>query len=341
VNNEKKITIQEIAKQAEVSPATVSLVLNGKAGVNEITRKRVLECAKNSKYVSTSFKALRKSMTKRLAVIPPHSVGTMSKEFQSDLYKSIIDACHTYDCDAVYTALKELEGRVELPEIIALREVDGIILLGDTNDYVYNFLNNTGIPIVILDSHSLCEDRLCVYVDYQQAAFTAVHYLIELGHKDIAYIGDEQQHLFNMSVFSGFQEALQQENIALNVNRIQMNVLDQTTFYAAMDMLFKSGVDMPTALFCSSDLPAIMALGYLNEHAIHVPENVSVIGIDDLAISRLIIPSLTTVRVNRVELGRLGVKLLIDDVAERKVSSIILPSDELIIRKSTSAPCAK
>ena len=338
VNTKKRPTLREIAKQAEVSPATVSLVLNGKAGVNDITRRRVLECAKNSKYASASFHTFEENETKRFAVILPYPISEISESFQTELSKSIIDACRTYGCDAVYTSIKDIDGRIELPDAIALKDVNGIIFVGDINDYLYGFLSSAGLPVVILDSHCLRDDRLCVYVDYQQAAFTATHYLIGLGHKDIAYIGNEQQHLFNMSVFAGFQAALQQENMTLNVNRIQMNVFDYATFYAAMDTLFDSGTCMPTALFCASDLPAILALNYLATHTIRVPEEVSLAGIDDLTMSQLVIPSLTTVKVDRKELGRLGVKLLLDKTVGKETASITLPSNKLIVRNSTAKP---
>ena len=335
----KRPTIRELAKLAGVSPATVSLVINKKAGVNAETRKRVLDIAEQTDYLPGTSLRRTAGRTGNIAVILPQSYSKISEMFQIELNESIIDACGRQACNAVFTSVREESGRPCLPDILEERDVDGIILIGDTDDYTYELLKNTDLPIVMLDCNNYREDRPSVNVDYQQAAYAAANFLIGLGHQDIAYIGNEQVHQFNMRVFSGFQNAVQEAKLQLiSVNRIQMNVYDELSFDAAMQTLFESGQVFPTALFCATDLHAIYALHYLANHGVKVPQDVSVIGMDDLLLSKYVFPPLTTIRVNRIEMGKLGVDMLIKKISDHKMNCVILPSNELIIRGSTAPP---
>ncbi len=336
---EKKLSIRELAKLAGVSPATVSLAINKKAGVNAATRKRVLEIAEAHGYLSDLSIQRTASGIKNIAVVLHRYPSKVSEVFQTELNQSVIDACLKEAYNAVFTSIRNAANNPSLPGILLAQDVDGIISIGDTDEYTFGLLLSTGLPLVMLDSSTCREDAPSVYVDYQQAAYAATNYLISLGHRDIAFIGNEQQHQFNMRVFGGFQNAMQEGSLQLiSVNRIQMNVFDETSCDTAMETLFDSRQEYPTALFCATDLHAIYALNYLIHRGIKVPGDVSIIGVDDLIPSKFVYPPLTTIRVNRVEIGRLGVELLLKKIAGRDTGSVILPSNELIIRGTTAAP---
>lgn len=335
---EKRLTIRGLAKLAGVSPATVSLAINKKAGVNAATRKRVLEIAEEHGYLDLSNQRTAGGR-KNIAVVLHRYPSKVSEVFQTELNQSVIDACEQAAYNAVFTSMRNAKGNPSLPGILLARDVDGIISIGDTDEYTFDLLLSAGLPIVMLDSSNCREDVPSVYVDYRQAANTATNYLIELGHRDIAFIGNEQQHQFNMRVFSGFQNAMQEKSLQLiSVNRIQMNVFDEASCDTAMETLFSPGQEYPTALFCATDLHAIYALNYLIHRGVKVPRDVSIIGVDDLILSKFVYPPLTTIRVNRVEIGRLGVELLLRKIAGQETGCVILPSNELIIRGTTAPP---
>lgn len=336
---EKKLTIRELAKLAGVSPATVSLAINKKAGVNAATRKRVLEIAEQNDYfLGTSIRGTA-GRTSNIAVVLHRFPSKVSEVFQTELNQSVIDACEKEAYNAVFTSIRNAKGTPSLPGILEARDVDGIISIGDTDDYTFDLLRSTGLPLVMLDSSNYREDLPSVYVNYQQSAYAATNYLIGLGHRDIAFIGNEQQHQFNMRVFSGFQNAMQEKSLQLiSVNRIQMNVFDEASCDTSMETLFASGQEYPTALFCATDLHAIYALNYLIHRKIKVPREVSIIGVDDLILSKFVYPPLTTIRVNRVEIGRLGVELLLKKIGGQEINCVVLNSNELIIRGTTAPP---
>ena len=335
---EKKLTIRELAKLAGVSPATVSLAINKKAGVNAATRKRVLEIAEQNDYFpGTSIRGTA-GRTSNIAVVLHRFPSKVSEVFQTELNQSVIDACEKEAYNAVFTSIRNAKGTPSLPGILEARDVDGIISIGDTDDYTFDLLRSTGLPLVMLDSSNYREDLPSVYVNYQQSAYAATNYLIGLGHRDIAFIGNEQQHQFNMRVFSGFQNAMQESLQLISVNRIQMNVFDEASCDTSMETLFASGQEYPTALFCATDLHAIYALNYLIHRKIEVPREVSIIGVDDLILSKFVYPPLTTIRVNRVEIGRLGVELLLKKIGGQEINCVVLNSNELIIRGTTATP---
>jgi DNA-binding LacI/PurR family transcriptional regulator len=138
-------------------------------------------------------------------------------------------------------------------------------------------------------------------------------------------------------MFNGFQKATTEEDITLGMNRIQISVHDEDSLIDCIEHAL-SGPQPPTALFCATDYYAIHAIRYLHTRGMRVPDDVSIVGIDDISISRFIIPSLTTVRIDREAMGLLGVELLQKIISMEECSSATLPHCDLIVRESTAPP---
>ncbi len=177
---EKRLTIRGLAKLAGVSPATVSLAINKKAGVNAATRKRVLEIAEEHGYLDLSNQRTAGGR-KNIAVVLHRYPSKVSEVFQTELNQSVIDACEQAAYNAVFTSMRNAKGNPSLPGILLARDVAGMISIGATDEYTFALLVSADLPIVMLDSSNCREDVPSVYVDYRQAANTATNYLIELG----------------------------------------------------------------------------------------------------------------------------------------------------------------
>ncbi|NLW53465.1 MAG: LacI family transcriptional regulator, partial [Clostridiaceae bacterium] len=173
--------------------------------------------------------------------------------------------------------------------------------------------------------------------DYRTAAFRAATYLINMGHRDIAYIGNHSETLqdFNLLTFSGFQKATSQNNISLGTNRIQLEAHDEDSLQECINKAL-NGPSRPTALFCTTDYYAILAIRYLHSQGINVPDDISIISIDNLPISKFMTPSLTTVRIDREKIGTRGFELIQKLINQEECESIVIDSYDVIVRESVA-----
>lgn len=333
----KKPTTREIAKKAGVSPAAVSFALNGKKGISEETRQTILEIARSMDYNPQGAKSRENSgenMPHNIAVLFRADLNFIDQLFYNELNISIMQACEGSPYNLIFTSTRNSP---TLPEVISQKNVEGIMIYGDVDQSIIDEIVALEIPFVVLDSSRRNDGQLAVRIEYDAASYLATRHLIELGHRDIAFIGNDNMHDFNVLTFSGFQRAAAESAIALSMNRIQISVYGEASLYASIDNAL-SGPDMPTALFCATDFYAIHAIRYLYTKGVRVPEDISVVGIDDLVLSRFTIPALTTVRIDRDLIGKYGFELLVRKIRGEACESIRLPIGELIIRESTAIP---
>lgn len=336
----KRLTIRNIAQLAGVSPAAVSFAINNREGLSPETRKRILEIVEKTGYEPERI-GVRESQTRtnNIAIITRKDLNYMDQLFYTELNNSVMQASDGLPYNLMYAPAYSLNGYVMLPEVITSWQVDGVLAYGDVEQAILDAVAALKIPLVVLDSSRQNSDGLTVSVDYETASYVAVRHLIELGHRDIAYIGNEEMHDFSIRTFNGFQRAIMESALDLSINRIQMNVFDESSLYAGIDhaMLGKKG---PTAMFFTTDFYAIHAMRYLHGKNIRVPEDISIIGIDDIILSKFCIPSLSTVNVDRESMGELGFELLMKRISNEACESITLPSCDLVIRESTCPPDA-
>lgn len=336
----EKITTIDIARIAGVSPSAVSIALNGKPGISEKTRARILNIVKQTGYLHHAPGRLNSSSA-NIAVLFRNELPLQDRLFYTELNTSVMEACESLSYNLLITSTFFKGAGLAFSDVLRSDMLDGILSFGDIDRAVYAELKSLNIPIIVLDSSRRTGDLcLSVQVDYEHAAYTATKHLLDLGHKDIAFIGNNKQHDFNLLVFEGFRRATSEAKIALGTNRIQLNVYDEDSLGSCIDEAL-SGLRLPTALFCATDFYAMRALRKLYHKGIRVPYDISVIGIDDVLSSKYLIPALTTMAVDRQEMGRLGIELLQKAINCEPCQSVILPQCKLIVRESTAPPRAK
>jgi LacI family transcriptional regulator len=335
-----KLTTREIARLAGVSPTAVSFALNGKPGISDETREHILKLAEKTGYVpAVHAPAVRDAQRpKRIAVVYPESLRPIDQLFYMELNSCVMLASAGFDL--FFTHLSMKDGKVKMPEIILSHGVDGVLVFGNIHSEVTRRLHAMNFPVVELDSSRHYPGQVSVSADYSTAAYTAVRHLLELGHKDIAYIGNNEMHDFYLQTFAGFQKAAMEAGLSLDMSRIQFGIRDEQTLHDAVDGLIHSST-LPTAFFCATDFYAVHTIERLHLAGLRVPEDVSVIGIDDTIISRFTVPALTTVRIDREALARRGFEVLSELLAGQPQQSIVIPSSDLVIRESTAPPAAR
>ena len=332
-----KITNRDIAKLAGVSPAAVSLAINGKPGISEETREKVLAIARQNNYCtgSTSVRVLRERST-YIAALFRTDAPLEDQAFYAELSTSAMVACRELGYTLVSTYITGEDSMLELPPSIRGGEVDGVLIFGDQEPGIYVELSRIGIPFVVLDS-SRSSQYPSVYVDYSKAAYIATKHLIDLGHRDIAYLSNGTLHDFNTLTLNGFQQATTEAGIALYPNRFQIDLEDTETVEQCLAKAL-AGPCRPTAIFCTVDFYALKVIRKLHAMGYRVPEDISIVGIDDVAVSQLVLPSLTTMRIDRDEMIREGLQMLTKMLQGKTCGHKHMPTPKLILRETTCPP---
>ena len=333
----KKVTYRDIALAAGVSVTAVSFALTGKDGVNDATRATIFETAQRLGYTLPS--PARKVLN--IALLFRSELHEFDQLFYSEMNTFLIDAGRSLPCNLIMTTAFYDEDEVRFSDILYTGKIDGLLVFGDPDVNILGAIIGLKIPFVILDSsrrYDSSDSCLAVCVDYEEAAYQAACYLIDRGHTDIAYIGNNSKSIqdFTLLTFRGFQKATEKHGIALNTNRIQLDISDEISLRRAVDRAIE-GNGRPTALFCCADYYAIFAIRYLHSRNLRVPEDISVISIDDIHLSRFLSPALTTVRINQEEIVRRGIALLMDRIRGNDVQSITIRDFEIAARESVAA----
>lgn len=328
------ITIDDVARLAQVSKATVSFVLNGKKGVSQATRDKVMAVIEQLNYRPTmNSKRLYYQKSFTIAAVFDKTVHTSNNLFYYDIMNALLKRCIAYNYVLVYSEYSMEDGQPVLPDNILNKDVDGLIFMKDIPLVLISRLNGLGIPFVVVDDHSAHSSLYTVRTDYRLAAYTAAKYLISQGHRQIGFIGNANISAFYLDTLTGCQDALREAELPLNLtfcyDRIDCRARIEETFAG-----FREKPNRPTAFFCMEDLLAIELIRFCQKTGIDVPGELSVIAIDDIIPSDLIYPGLTTIALEKEEMSFAAIDILIDLISGRKTQSKVIPSNRIVIRDS-------
>lgn len=324
--------IQQVAKMAGVSVATVSRVLNGNTGVTVKTRLKVEESIKKMNYEPSMLgRNLRKSESRLLLVLIPN----LSNPFYVEIIKGIEttalgDGYQILVCETDSDPEKE---NIYL-NLVRQKIADGIISMDPAVNMDSLEQLAEGYPVVQCSEHSIDSDIPYVIVNNKNAAYQVVKHLIRMGHEKIALINSDDKFLYARERQKGYQEALIEHGIPINSDYIHFS--QQLGFeYGQQTMrnILKLK-DKPTAVFAVSDVLAIGALKEIHANGIHVPNEMALVGFDNIEFSNMTHPTLTTVAQPMYKMGTIAAKMLMDKIKGNDLENIIL-DHELVIREST------
>lgn len=337
----QKTTIKKIAALAGVSTTTVSYVLNNRPGISQKTRNLVLRIAEQENYVLNSHSNHQYPKFNIYLIIDEFS--SFGSLFYSTILDSLSITAGKYGYNIIISNKVSSFRESEIVQAILRGDVDGVILLHDPDAEAYFFLKQCHVPFVVIDSHTKSADFPRVCVDYDIAAYTAVDHLLSLGHNKIAFIGQQTVPDFYISTFHGYRKALQTHHVDLRPEWIQTEACDFESAFNCMKQILNCD-NQPTAIFCASDLFALASMNCIQKHGKRVPWDYSVVGIDDLHISQIYYPALSTIHLDTYEMAFKAIELLskMVDPDSNHVSqqTVFLESDSLIIRESTAPPMA-
>jgi len=332
----EKLTIRDIARMAEVSTTAVSFVLNNRPGVSDATRKRVQEIIRQTGFtpnIHTRRLNLKRSFT--IHVVMRQYDYSLFNLFAMDVLTGIFKESKHRGYSIIFTALEKEIDCSELMEVIHSKDADGIIFIQVYNESVIRMLQEEQFPYLCVDSHAPQDGSIpLLEVNYYDAAYRAIRYLADKGHKDIGFLISARHEEFHKYTLAGFHDALRDTGLVCRPEWMQQvvhNIPQPAT--AAMEKIL-SCPEWPTAMFCASDTYAANAMQYAKAQGLRVPEDISFIGLDDLVISEYTNPAITTMGLDKIAMGRQAMSTLFQMMNGSSYEPVSLLPTALIERSS-------
>lgn len=327
----KEITMKDIAKEANVSVATVSHVINQTKKLSEATQKKVLEVIDKYNYVPNSAaKNLRQQSTKTAGLV----VSSFPDSFVTEMIFGIEERAKEMGYNLLLVNTNEdSEYEEKTINLLHSKLVDGIILSPTSGDisYLQNYTNDN-FPIVMVNRYdSRINNIPRVTGDNFQVGYDATTHLLKHGHKKIGFIYAYKNVSTADDRIKGYQEALNQFNIAFNEEYLVQGYATVRGGEAATVQLIEEGT---TALFVQNDLMTIGSIGKINELGLTIPDDVAIVGFGDFSSSHIIQPPITNIVLPPETIGRTAFDVLLNKINNPKYMSHIELPPSMIIRKS-------
>jgi LacI family transcriptional regulator len=334
--------IFDIARIAGVSRKTVQRVLNNASNVHPDTRAKICRVMEEHHYEPNEIaRKLSSKKTKTIGIFIVQDV-TRYKLYIDDLFfGTVIGAMISYCAERGYKALVTIIDVSNIDPLLSIykqKSIDGGLLISWSNiQSVIDRVTAAGFHIGVFDQNNVShpnKELLIPFLNNYQSAYEATSYLLELGHEDLAIITGDSNNPSSSERLHGFMDAVQERGLTVPESNIYYGNFTEEVGVTAVEYWIREDC-LPKALFCSNDLLAYGVLKTLLNHGVSVPEQISVIGFDDLLISQYTHPPLTTMRVPRIEMAVALTNRLINKLENNEdENSKMHFQAELIVRSS-------
>ncbi|MGP4082941.1 catabolite control protein A [Pseudalkalibacillus sp. R45] len=333
--NNSNITIYDVAREAGVSMATVSRVVNGNPNVKPATRKKVLDAIERLGYRPNAVaRGLASKKTTTVGVIIPD----ISSIFFAELARGIEDIATMYNYNIILcNSDQNKEKEIHLLNTLLGKQVDGIVFMGGTitDEHVEEF-KRSPVPIVLAATVSSDGEIPTVNINYQEAVYDAIKLLIERGNEKVAMVsGPLEDPINGQYKFSGYRRALEEAGLEINDDYVHVGDYTYDSGLEAVDKFINLD-DKPNAVFVGTDEMALGVIHGAQDNGLNIPKDLEVIGFDNTRLASMVRPTLTTVVQPMYDIGAVAMRLLTkfmnnENVEDRKV---ILPH-RIQLRDST------
>jgi LacI family transcriptional regulator len=328
------VTIKDVARASGVSTATVSRVLSGYEFVRETTRNRVMEAVEDRGYVAKlQARSLAGGHSQIIGLLVPNLdngyVGTIMQGIDREL------ARFNYDV-VLYTSHRHPGKESFYVDAIANGLTEGLLLVAPLVPTTYlDALREQNFPYVLIDQADATKNSNVVEATNCQGAYEATRYLSQLGHTRIAFITGALVVRSAVDRLRGYQAALIDCGIPARKELVIEGDFQQQTGYEITKRLLQSVNPLPTAIFASNDLSAFGAMDAARECGLRIPDDISIIGFDDIPQASFVYPKLTTVRQPLEQMGQVAVKMLLEQIEDQsRPPQRVALATQLVIRDS-------
>lgn len=338
--SKRKISIEDIARKAGVSHSTVSRALRDSPLISSKVREEIKKIAREMNYVPNAIaQSLLSSRTNTIGVV----VTSIADPFYAEVVEGIEQVARTAGLSVLLSAAhRDFDQEITAIDNFHRRRVDGI-LLTDSRISKHNTkqVAEITVPTVLINSQTKDQPEILhsVSIDDYLGARLAVEHLISLGHTCIGYLGVGDRSSSNQLRLEGYRNTLSEAGLPQITDWVAINDEDYTrisdvdTGQKMLSQLLAAGV---TGIFCYNDMVAIGALLACQELGISVPQDLSLVGFDGIALSRYVTPPLTTVYQPMLEIGRSAMQMLLDLLEEKNIENRVL--SPFLVKRGSSAP---
>ena len=330
------VTIYDVAREAGVSMATVSRVVNNNTNVKPLTRKKVYEAIEMLGYRPNAVaRGLASKKTTTVGVVIPD----ISNTFFSEVARGIEDIANMYHYNIILcNADKRKEKEIRVINTLLEKQVDGLLFMGGTvTDEHRDAFRTTNVPIVLCATSEATNTYASVDINHEKAAYDAVTLLLNHGHRQIGFICGSLEDTNNgLARYNGYKKALESAGLEMREEMVRIGNLrydsgiDATKYFLGLE-------PRPTAIFTATDEMAIGAIHAIQDFGLRVPHDISVVGIDNIRMASMVRPQLTTVAQPMYDLGAVAMRLLTKLINKETVEDTrVILSHEVITRNSLS-----
>ena len=315
-----RVTMKDVAREAGVTSAAVSYVLSGKRPISEETRQRVEQAIQRLGYTPNIAARTLSSATKDsklIGVVVPQTEPGDRLMFQNSFYSEVLGSIEYHARQNGYHILiSATDANESYLTLAKQRNLDGIIVIGMYPDGFYQQMKQSQIPIVLIDSY--CNDYYYhnVRIDDAYGSYLATHYVLEKGHRNIAFfVGQMKENGVMKKRLSGYRKALAEFSVEFRSEYVFEGQIDYASGVAQAQKLMAMRLPA-TAVVAAADILAIGANKGFYDGGLRVPDDISIIGFDDLEVSQYLTPGLTTVRQQIPLKGQKAVELLLKHIKD-------------------------
>ncbi|RKP50058.1 LacI family DNA-binding transcriptional regulator [Cohnella endophytica] len=313
---EQNVTMRDIAFKLGVSSVTVSKAINGKEGVSHELREKIKGLATEMGYrFNTTARSMKEGLSYNIGVIIPERFTGVTQAFYMQFYQALAKVMdeHGYSGIMHILSVDDEEQRV-LPRVYLEKKVDGFIILGQLSREYIDMFVKTDTPLVFLDFYNDQPDADCVITDNFYGVYDLTNYLIQLGHRKIAFVGNVRATSSILDRYLGYYKSMLEHGVEMNEEYL-INDRDEKGHYVELVV----PEPPPTAFVCNCDQVAYHLVSTLREKGYSVPEDCSVVGFDNDIFATLTQPNLTTMEVNMTEMAKTSVSMIIKKIKNRKI----------------------
>ncbi|GGJ52202.1 LacI family DNA-binding transcriptional regulator [Deinococcus roseus] len=325
------VTLEQVALEARVSTATVSRIINGTGKVSARRKKQVMDAIEKLGYrPNLVAQSLARGQSMNVGVL----TQDISSPYFSQMHKGIEQGFQGSGYHPIFVSEEWRDDQDHAAlEVLLSRRVDALIVLGGyiEDDVLLKISRNT--PMVVVGRLVPGLEKQCLQVNNHHGGLLATRHLLDLGHRHIAHIAGPDTHYDAVERMAGYMQALQEAGVPLNRQLVVEGQFSEEGGMRATEKLLKLGMPF-TAIFACNDQSALGAQLVLQKKGFRIPQDISVVGYDDLSHSAFIYPPLTTVRQPGLKMGRAAAQCVLDLLSEK---SPHLPAfhNELVVRESS------
>ena len=337
-------TLRDIADAAGVSVASVSKVLNNRSGVGEESRRKILDIAERYGYQGKTARSLHRAGVDSVAMLMPAEFYSRS-QFYEDVIRGALDeaAAHSLKIDVRLVSLDSVVAEVE--ELLQAGKTGAIVAIGLDQPEALERIIASKLPAVLINGMDRTMRLNSVLPDNWSAGWLATQRLLSAGHREIVHV-TLPHRLSLRRRLEGFKVAIEEAGIRFDPQRhvldlSKFDVQESQTQQVVRQVLQDGSLADATAFFCSTDIVALGVMQALQSNGFSIPDDFSVIGLDDIAVALHSRPPLTTIRIDRLELGRAGIQMLMKRIADPGANIVRVNIGVRLVERATVGPVRK